>query len=313
MHRDRLLAFPGQGVPSGTLIEAAGRHRRHPLVRDALRLVGADISSADLRDTRVVQPLVYALSFAAAGGNGAAGQKHDSQAPPPGIRLVLGHSLGELTALAFAGVIDPGDGLEIAGYRGEVCHSHTRARDGQMMAVMGLDDLAVEWARRLAVAQSDAVLEVAAYNGRRQMVLSGDRAGFAALIPIVAGMEGIIAELPIGGSFHSPLMQPAIRDYEAKLGSFDFRSPAIPVLSTIDCVIHDPATAAADDADALRGQLVRGLVLPVRWTEAVGAAAASGIEEALDVGPGETLHKLGRRERTAGLRWVRAEAEVTPA
>jgi len=294
MHRDCLFAFPGQGVPSDALTDAAERHHDHPLVRDALRLLAVtDISSADLKDTRATQPLVYALSFAEA-----------SQIQRPGIRLVLGHSLGELTALAFAGVIDPGDGLEIAGFRGEVCHSHARARDGQMMAVMGLDGLAVEWARRLAVAHSDAVLEIAAYNGRKQAVLSGDRAAFDALVPIVSAMEGIIAELPIGGSFHSPLMEPATHDFAAKLDGVDFRSPAIPVLSTIDCARHT-------DAAALRRQLVRGLVLPVRWTDAIGAAAADGLEEALDVGPGETLHKLGRRERTTGLRWIRAEAEVS--
>jgi [acyl-carrier-protein] S-malonyltransferase len=296
MHRDCLLAFPGQGIPPEALVEAAERHHRHPLVRDALRLVApGGISSADLQDTRVTQPLVYALSFAAAG-----------EVRRPGIQLVLGHSLGELTALAFAGVIDPGDGLEIAGYRGEVCHRHARARDGQMMAVMGLDGLMVELARRLAVAQSDAVLEVAAYNGRRQLVLSGDRAAFAELVPIVAGMQGMITELPIGGSFHSPLMEPATHDFRAKLDRVELRSPAIPVLSTIDCARHT-------DPQDLRRQLVRGLVLPVRWTDALATASAEGLEEAVDVGPGETLHKLGRRERTSGLRWVRAEAEVSPA
>ena len=276
------VAFPGQGTKRAETLAAVATHRDHPLVAEMLdRLGAADESGLDLDDTRVSQPVVYATGIAAADALGL---------DPAAVPATLGHSLGELTALAFAGVLDPFDGLTLALRRGEICRAQQDRRPGAMVAVMGVDSTGVEWIRRQAIGRGGGVLELAGLNGARQTVLSGDTETVRRAVEVAGEVEALAEVLPIGGSFHSPLMLEAIPVWRAAVEGMEFRPPRTTVFSSIDARPHDVPAELAE-------LLVRALLLPVRWRETVLATKAYGVERLWDAGPGETLHKLGRRDR----------------
>lgn len=278
---DLAVAFPGQGSKAPAMVSALTRYWEHPLVKEfRSRAALDDPERVDIRDTRLAQPATYACGLAAAEeilGGGAE------------PAAVLGHSLGELTALALAGVLDPGDGLALALRRGEICHGQQGDRPGSMIAVMGTDLSGADWVRRLAIARSGGVLEFAGLNGRRQTVLSGDTRTAESAIAVAGEMEVLAEVLPIGGSFHSPLMAGALEPWRAAVEAVTFRSARVPVVSTVDAQTHR-------DGDELRELLIRALILPVRWMESTHRLRAEGVTRVWDAGPGETLHKLGRRE-----------------
>ncbi|MGP4115084.1 ACP S-malonyltransferase [Streptomyces sp. 4N509B] len=272
------VAFPGQGNKRPAMVRALHTHRAHPLVDAFLRAHGEDPEALDLNDTTVAQPATYALGVAAA---------QAAFGPEPAVPLVVGHSLGELTAVACSGMIDVWDGYRLAVRRGEVSRDH--GLPGAMLAVMGARGTAIEWLRRTVVARTGGVLEVAGYNGVRQTVLSGDPRAVEAALE-VAGETELLAEiLPIGGSFHSPLMAGALPAWRAEVASVPFRRGRSRYVSTADAAEHH-------DPEEIRELLVRALLLPVRWTDAVRAVRDAGFHTLYDAGPGTTLAKLGRRE-----------------
>jgi [acyl-carrier-protein] S-malonyltransferase len=275
------IAFPGQGNKPDATVDALRRHSDHPIVAEFLNRAGTgDPSTVDLGDTSVSQPATYAAGIASA--EWMLGKK----APVP---VALGHSLGELTAAAFAGMLDVADGFHLAVRRGEICKAQQEVRAGAMFAVMGTDVIGVEWLRRQAVWRSGAILEIAGLNGSRQTVLSGDQAAVEAGIEIAAEM-GVLAEiLPVGGSFHSPLMLDAVAEWRETVDSVEFRTGHAPLVSSVDGRVHtDPAE--------IKELLVRALLLPVRWLDALRAVRDFGVGTLWDAGPGRTLEKLGRRE-----------------
>jgi [acyl-carrier-protein] S-malonyltransferase len=277
-----VIAFPGQGIKHDAVVDALARHRGDLLVERFLDRFGlATPAGIDVRDTRMSQPAVYACGLAAV----AAAFGPDHRAP-----MTLGHSLGEVTALAHAGVIDPGDGFELVCARGQICHAAQAERCGAMLAVMGAGgSAAIEWIRRQASAQTGGVLEVAGLNGRRQTVLSGDDRAVEAAVALAASLELVVEVLPIGGAFHSPLLAPSLEPWRAAVEAVPFSAPATVVVSTIDASPHtDPAE--------LRELLVRALMLPVRWLDAIIRVRESGHAQAWDAGPGEMLKKLSRRD-----------------
>jgi [acyl-carrier-protein] S-malonyltransferase len=273
------VAFPGQGSKRPALLAALAEYREHPVVAEFLRRFGGDDpESLDFTDTAVAQPATFAAGIAAV---------HARFGESPRIPLVIGHSLGELTAAACAGVVDVWDGFALAVRRGEVCRD--LGRPGGMIAVMGARGPDIEWLRRNVVARRGGVLEIAGFNGSRQTVLSGDHDAIAGAIE-VAGEFGLLAEvLPIGGSFHSPLMVDALPTWRAEVRAVEFRAGTSRFLSTVDAQVHD-------DPEEIRELLIRALLLPVRWTDAVRAVRAEGVEVLYDAGPDVALCKLGRRE-----------------
>ncbi|MGH3548694.1 MAG: ACP S-malonyltransferase [Pseudonocardiaceae bacterium] len=274
------IAFPGQGNKLDATIDALTRYREHPLAAAFLDHFALDPSELNLHDTRMAQPATYVCGLA------SVEEMFGQDASPA---AVLGHSLGELTALAQAGVLDPWDGLALAERRGQICYVQQKARSGSMIAVMGADLVGIEWIRRQAIARSGGVLELAGLNGRRQTVLSGDT-HTAQQAMTIAGELGVLAEvLPVGGSFHSPLMADAIVLWREAVEAVPFKPASTTVVSTIDA---GPHTAPGE----LRELLIRALLLPVRWLDATKAVRDLGVERVWDAGPGETLHKLGRRE-----------------
>ncbi len=277
------IAFPGQGTKSEAMIAALHRHRDHPLVRAFHDGVGGrEPEELDFTDTAVAQPATYALGIAAA--EAAFGHLVD-------VPLALGHSLGELTAAACAGVIDVRAGLHLATRRGELCREHARQCPGAMVAIMGAELDHIEWVRRRALADAGGVLEIAGVNGRQQVVLSGDRPTVDTVVRI-AEDDGLKADiLPIAGPFHSPRMFAVVPVWRREVESLVFREGAGTFVSSIDAQVHT-------DPLEIRELLVRALLLPVRWREAVRTARDHGALRLWDAGPGTTLHKLGRRDKT---------------
>jgi [acyl-carrier-protein] S-malonyltransferase len=292
------LAFPGQGNKRDAVVDALRAHRAHPLVAELLAVFRADEPDAlDLGSTAVAQPATYTAGVAAV---------ESALGIPGGAPMVLGHSLGELTAAACGGFIDVRSGFQLAMRRGALCEEQNARRCGAMVAVMGTDLHGIEWLRRQVVGRTGGVLEVAGLNGRRQTVLSGDHRAVEECIRL-AGEAGLLAEiLPIGGSFHSPVMLPVIPAWREAVESHEFRAGGARFVSTVDAQVHS-------DPMEIRELLVRALLLPVRWLDTLHTVRREGVRRLLDAGPGTTLHKLGRREKIIDIAPLVAEPAVVEA
>ncbi len=272
------IGFPGQGGDWRAGVATLEAVPAHPLVRAlADRLGTGTWQELDPLDTRNAQPVTYVAGLV---GDAA---PH----PPPLVAVAIGHSLGEITAAAWAGAIDPIDGLDLMVARGRIGHELHRERPGAMVAVMRWDGARVEWLRRRVLAEVPGVLEVAVVNSDTQRVLSGDALLVERALEL-ANAEGAVARrLPIGGAYHSPLLVPGVDRFERQVHEAVQRDPRVPVVSSTS---PRPHVEAADLAESL----VRSLVLPVDWPAAVAAAAGAGAERLLDAGPGDTLTRLAR-------------------
>jgi len=226
----------------------------------------------DLRQTVVTQPALFVHSAAAC-----------LVLQERGVRpaWVAGHSLGEYSALVAAGVFDFATGLELVRRRGQLMQE---ARQGSMAAVLGLEDGQV-----VEICNQVPGAVAANFNAPGQVVISGeaetvDRAG---KLMTEAGAKRVVP-LPVSGAFHSPLMAPAARELAGLLGAVKFRLPQVPVLTNV-------AAAPVSDPAVLQEQLIQQMTSPVRWTAIMQSLAALGVEEALEVGPGNVLRGLARR------------------
>lgn len=272
------IGFPGQGGDWRAGVATLAEHPEHPLVRAlADRLGTATWADLDPLDTRNAQPVTYVAGLVGA----------PAVAPPATPVVAIGHSLGEITAAAWAGAIDPVDGLDLMVARGRIGHELHQDRPGAMVAVMRWDGAQVEWLRRRVLAEVPGVLEVAVVNSDTQRVLSGDALLVERALEL-ANAEGAVARLlPIGGAYHSPLLVPGVERFDRQVRAAVRRAPRVPLVSSTSPRVHL-------EAEDLVESLVRSLVLPVDWPAAVAAAAAAGAERLLDAGPGDTLTRLAR-------------------
>jgi [acyl-carrier-protein] S-malonyltransferase len=274
------VAFPGQVSDGEALGRQLGRYRDHPLVVALAERVGGDPATANFADTRVALPCTYVAGLVAA---------WDTVGPPEGrVPLVIGHSLGEVTAMAYTGALDPYDGLRLICGVGDLGDEQHWRRPSALVAIVGLDAVTVEWHRRNIVAVTGGVLEPSGYNDPRQTVLCGDEAAVDAMVARVRAGVGAARRLPIRGGYHSSLMVEALPRFRASLARLRFRPPRVPLLSTVDGCVRT-------DAAGLPELLSRWLVLPVRWHEATEAAARLGVRTLWNAGPGDILRRIGRR------------------
>lgn len=273
------IAFPGQGGDWAAAIEVLAGHGTHPLVGAlADRLGTDDWRSLDGLDTRNAQPVIYVAGLVGPGAH------HPDLGDCP---LAMGHSLGEITAAAWAGAIDPEAGLDLMVARAALGRASQAVRPGAMVAVNRFDAATVEWLRRTTVADTDGVLEVAVVNSPTQIVLAGD-ASLVEMATARANAEGGVARaLPIDGAYHSSLMVPAVDGFLAQASAAVTRAPRVPVLSS---VLQRPMATVAEVVEGL----TRALVLPVDWPATVAAAVALGVDRAIEGGPGDTLSRLAR-------------------
>ncbi len=257
--------FPGQGSSVADaeplVAEFCGELADH-----CRGVLGDDLFARAGESTRFAQPAIFLASLAG---------WRSLEDPRP--LAFAGHSLGELSALAAAGVLDDHDALELVMLRGELmAQAADRARDGGMLAVL---KATVEQAQQLADAHG---VTLANDNAPGQVVLSG-RASLLAQAALAAREMRVRAiVLDVAGAFHSPDMASACPQFRRALGRASIRETSAVVISGV----------TARPFEDVRGQLAAALTRPVRWREAMSALHAAGAEAFVDVGPDQVLAKL---------------------
>jgi [acyl-carrier-protein] S-malonyltransferase len=277
--------FPGQGaqaVGMGADLAAHSAAARNTF-EEADDVLGYALSEVcftgpieRLTATDVCQPALVATSVAA---YRAAVEESGFQPD-----LVLGHSLGEYSALVAAGAMDFERALRIVAERGDAMRQAGLSSPGAMLAVLGLSDGEVA----ALVDEVDGAWP-ANENCPGQVVVSGTLAGIDALESLAAGRGVRSARLQVDGAFHSPLMAPAAERLRPALEAWDPADPVVPFLSTTTCAVEPP--------QRMRSVLLDQLTSPVRFGPAVGVALAMGVDGVVEFGPGKVLSGLVRRVR----------------
>lgn len=196
--------------------------------------------------------------------------------------MVAGHSLGEFSALVAAGALTFEDGLRLVAKRAAAMQKACEARPSTMAAVLGLEDKVVED----ICAEIDGVVVAANYNCPGQLVISGSiEAVDVACERLKAAGARRALRLPVGGAFHSPLMEPAKVELQAAIETAEFKAPICPVYQNVDA---KPYT----DPEQIKANLIAQLTAPVRWTYIVENMLADGADSFVELGPGAVLQGL---------------------
>jgi [acyl-carrier-protein] S-malonyltransferase len=199
--------------------------------------------------------------------------------------MVAGHSLGEFSALVAAGALQFADGLRLVSARANAMQKACELQPSTMAAVLGLDNDVVEDICNTM----DGVVVAANYNCPGQLVISGE-------VPAVEAACAALSEagarralmLPVGGAFHSPLMEPAREELASAIAQADIQAPRCPIYQNVSA---EPTS----DPDLIRQQLVAQLTAPVRWTQTMQTMIADGASEVTEVGPGKVLQGLFKK------------------
>jgi [acyl-carrier-protein] S-malonyltransferase len=251
-----------------------------------LREIASAGPAHELQSTRAAQPLLYIADWAWASALARAGVRPAA---------VAGHSLGELAALAFAGVFSVEAGLELVCERARLMSVAGESQPGGMAAVLGMD-------RDEVADLLDGLSGVwfANDNAPGQVVIAGTHAGLDAATHALseAGARRIVP-LDVSGPFHSPLVSSAAEGFAEILSRAVFEDARIPV-------VQNAAPAPAVDAETIRSRLIAQMTAPVRWVETVHSLAAMGIDTLIETGPGAVLSGLARR--IGGMESLAAEA-----
>jgi [acyl-carrier-protein] S-malonyltransferase len=281
----KAYVFPGQGSQAEgmgkELYESSAPARElYEQANDILGWRITDVmfagSKEDLTQTKVTQPAVFLESIVRAKIAGAAFEP----------AAVAGHSLGEFTALCAAGALSFEEALRLVSQRAFAMQKACELVDSTMAAVLGMEDAAVE---QIVNSIDNEIVVAANYNSPGQLVISGSRKGIEIAVErlTAAGAKRVLV-LPVGGAFHSPLMQPAQDELERAINAAQFAAPICPVYQNVHA-------QPVSDPEAIRRNLVAQLTAPVRWTQTVENMIANGITEFVEVGAGAVLRGLIRK------------------
>ena len=272
--------FPGQGSQFPGM--AKELYENNPAAREmfdrANEILGFDITeimfngtAEDLKQTKVTQPAVFLHSVILA-----------LCSPDFKPDMVAGHSLGEFSALTAAGALDFEDGLRLVSIRAHAMQKACEANPGTMAAILALPTETVE----AVCAEVEGVVVPANYNCEGQIVISGalDAVSAASEKMKAAGAKRALI-LPVGGAFHSPLMQPAADELAAGIESVEFKTPVCPVYQNVTA---QPTTDPAE----IKKNLLAQLTAPVKWTQSVMNMVADGATSFTEAGPGKVLQGL---------------------
>jgi [acyl-carrier-protein] S-malonyltransferase len=259
-----VVLFPGQGSQTPDMRDLVA-DQAPDLLERCIALVGEDPFPRATESTRFAQPAIFCASLA---GWDALGLEAAAAA---------GHSLGELAALAAAGVLEREDALKLVTLRGKLM---AEADDnGSMLALVGADQEDAE-----AVA-NDAGITVANDNAPGQVVLSGPREKLKVAEEAARKRGKRAIPVDVAGAFHSSSMQPAVQPFRKALDETEIHEPAFPVFSC----------ASTEPFEDVRAELAAALTKPVRWRETVIALHEAGGRRFVEVGPGKVLARLGKR------------------
>ncbi|WP_194851349.1 ACP S-malonyltransferase [Nonlabens antarcticus] len=287
----KAYVFPGQGAQFTGM--GKDLYDRFEVARDlfhkANEILGFDISkimfegtAEELKETKVTQPAVFLHSVILARVMG------NDFAPD----MVAGHSLGELSALTAVGALSFEDGLRLVSERALAMQAACEMQASTMAAILGIADDVIE-----SVCKSiQGVVVPANYNCPGQLVISGK-------IPAVEEACAILKErgakraliLPVGGAFHSPLMEPARERLAKAIDATDFEKPDCPIYQNVTTL----ATTATGD---IITNLIYQLTAPVKWTQSIQEMIKDGATEFIEVGPGKALQgMIGKIDRNVAV------------
>jgi [acyl-carrier-protein] S-malonyltransferase len=276
--------FPGQGAQfTGMgldLYEASSKAK--DLFHHANEVLGFDITKImfegtadELKETKVTQPAIFLHSTILAEVMGSSFQPD----------MVAGHSLGEISALVANRTIAFSNGLELVYKRALAMQKACEHTPSTMAAVLGLEDAMVE----KICADTPGIVVAANYNCPGQLVISGtiDAVNAACESLKVAGARRALL-LPVGGAFHSPLMEPAREELATAIENTQFTAPACPIYQNV-------STIAVTDPNEIKKNLISQLTAPVKWTQSIQNMVKDGATHFIEVGPGNVLQGLVKK------------------
>ena len=281
--------FPGQGSQFTGM--ARDLYESNPAARQMLEraneILGFRItdimfegSAEELKQTRVTQPAIFLHSVVLA-------------ACMPDFKpdMVAGHSLGEFSALVAAGAMDFEDGLRLVSIRAQAMQKACELNPGAMAAVLALPAETIE----NICAQTQGIVVAANYNCEGQIVISGEKAAVdAACLRLKEAGARRALPLPVGGAFHSPLMEPARAELAEGIAAARISVPVCPIYQNVSA---SPST----DPQVIKANLLTQLTSPVRWTQSVQNMLADGASRFIELGPGKVLQGLIAKSAPTGI------------
>ena len=280
----KAYVFPGQGAQftgmGKDLYDNSSLAKE--MFEKANEVLGFDIvkimfegTEEELKQTKVTQPAIFLHSTILAACLG------DSFQPD----MVAGHSLGEFSALVANGTLNFEDALRLVYQRALAMQKACEIEPSTMAAILGLEDDVVE----RVCNEIEGVVVAANYNCPGQLVISGSIAAVeeACLKLTEAGAKRALL-LPVGGAFHSPLMEPAREELAAAIENTQFNQPKCPVYQNV-------TASAVSNPDEIKRNLVSQLTAPVRWTQTMNQMIKDGATEVIEVGPGKVLQGLFKK------------------
>ena len=276
----KAYVFPGQGSQFPGM--AKDLYESNPLAHDMLEkaneILGFRItdimfegSAEDLKQTNVTQPAIFLHSVVMA-----------KCLPEFAPDMVAGHSLGEFSALVAAGAMDFEDGLRLVAIRAGAMQKACESVPGTMAAVLALDTEKVEDICEAC----EGIVVAANYNCEGQIVISGEKTAVeSACVKMKEAGAKRALPLPVGGAFHSPLMEPARAELAEGIETTTFKTPVCPVYQNVTAL-------PSSDPEEIKANLLSQLTSPVRWTQSVRNMSADGATEFVELGPGKVLQGL---------------------
>jgi [acyl-carrier-protein] S-malonyltransferase len=288
----KAYVFPGQGAQfvgmGKDLYDSNPEAKR--IFDHANEILGFNITEImfngteeDLKQTKVTQPAIFIHSVILA-----------ETSPNFNPDMVAGHSLGEFSALVANGVLSFDDALRLVYQRALAMQEACEINPSTMAAILGLEDSKVE---EICASIDGEVVVAANYNCPGQLVISGSNKGIEIACEKMkeAGAKRALP-LPVGGAFHSPLMEPAREKLQKAIEATTFNKPHCPIYQNV-------STTAVTDVDKIKENLIAQLTAPVKWTQSVQNMVADGATHFVESGPGKVLQGLVKK--------IHKEAEVS--
>jgi len=280
----KAYVFPGQGAQfpgmGKTLFETNTKAKE--LFQLADEILGFKISSImfdgsaeELKETKVTQPAIFLHSVILA-------KCLDKEFNP---NMVAGHSLGEISALVANRCLNFKDGLSLVNKRAQAMQKACESNPSTMAAILGLDDKLVEDICN----EIEGTVVAANYNCPGQLVISGDTHAIDIACDRLskAGAKRAL-KLPVGGAFHSPLMEPARAELQEAISNTEFKTPICPIYQNVNA-------KSVTSPEIIKTNLIAQLTAPVRWTQTMQNMLQAGDIEVIEVGPGRVLQGLFKK------------------